>query len=730
MKKTKLSLCVIAGNAEKYIGRFLDHFEPLADEIVVVSAVGNQIWDETPKIVKARGHFWDDYTNANGNDWPHVDDFAAARNVAFSMASHDLIMWADMDDVISLESIAAIRDALERLPEDCDGLEIPYVVPEDGLTVFRERIIRKGTAEWVSPIHEHLRFYKEPKLARITNAHILHKPEGHRKANNERNLRILQSIPRDEMTGSHRFHLFQSLRACGRIEEASAELVDVLKNPPKDFGTAERYELFIAAGQMAEDPAQRAQLMLQALATDPTRREAYGEMVLACVGMGRDDHALAYSTAMRALPKPPEENWNLRGKYYGWLGESLHGMALRASGRFEEADVIEGNHFIRNGAKISLIHATRGRVKQAIEARRLWLSRAANPDAIEHIFGIDASDPHAVFLTVHNHAMVPGNGGPVAAWNAAAAKSQGQVLVQMSDDWNPPLHWDKMILDAIGDTSKESVLAVSDGHRTDDLLCIAIMTRARFRKQGNMFHPEFFSMFSDNWFSEQAFTDGVVIDARDRITFEHMHPAFGKAEMDATYARTNDGYHYKTGERIAERLRKGTTTSADIHGWFDFRDVYDHLAQWLPSGGTFAEIGCWKGKSIVYMAQRLQDLEKDCINYGIDTFGGDEETGKVDVYQEYKSNLMKSGVSLEVQTVKMPSVEAASKFKGQFDAVFIDAAHDEANATADIAAWLPKVKSGGILAGHDADAPGVIVALKNNNLKTERMGRCWLYKKP
>ena len=720
-----LSLCVIAGNAEHYIGRFLDHFQSLADEIVIVRASGNVPPDETLAIARRRGCKTGIYSNRI--DWPHVDDFAAARNRAFSMASHDLIMWADMDDTISAESIAAIKDAIERLPDDCAGIEIPYVVPEDGLTVFRERIVRKGLAEWTSPIHEHLRFYEEPKLARITSAHILHEPIGPRTVNNERNLRILESIPKAERTASHRFHLFQSLRAVGRMEDASAEVVDILKNPPPDFGQPEKYELFIAAGQMAEEPTQRAQLMLQALATDPTRREAYGEMVLVSLGLGRPDHALGYSTAMRGIPKPPAENWNLRSKYYGHLGESLHGMALRANGRHEEADAIETNHFIRSGGKISLVHATRGRVKQAIEARRNWINKAANPDAIEHIFGIDATDPLAGFLTVHNHAMVSGNGGPVEAWNAAAAKSKGQIIVQMSDDWDPPLHWDRMILDAIGDITKHAVLAVSDGHRTDDLLCMAILTRTRYQQQGYLFHPEFFSMYSDNWFSERAFADGVVIDARDRITFEHLHPAFGKAEMDATYQRSNDGYHYLTGQCITARLRRGVKTSAEVPGWFDFRDVYDHIAKTLQEGDVFAEVGTWKGKSLIYLAQRLQDFNKDVDLITVDTFQGDSDTGNVDVYQEFRDNAEKSRVWHDIHVCDMTSLEAAARYEDDcFAGVFLDAAHDYDSVMADIAAWRGKVKPGGIFAGHDADSQDVQRALADSGITYERVGRCWI----
>ena len=83
---------------------------------------------------------------------------------------------------------------------------------------------------------------------------------------------------------------------------------------------------------------------------------------------------------------------------------------------------------------------------------------------------------------------------------------------------------------------------------------MAILTRQRYKDQGYMFHPAFWSVYSDDWFSHCAFRDGVVIDARDRITFEHLHPVFGKAEMDATYSRSNDAEKYELGAAILKQL--------------------------------------------------------------------------------------------------------------------------------------------------------------------------------
>lgn len=360
-----------------------------------------------------------------------------------------------------------------------------------------------------------------------------------------------------------------------------------------------------------------------------------------------------------------------------------------------------------------------------------WLRAADNPDAIEHIFGLDqddyASAPLATVRNVVNHPIA--GHGPVGAWNACAAASSGQVLVQLSDDWEPVQGWDTAILSAIGDTTKSSVLAVSDGHRKDDLLCMAILTRARYKQQGHLFHPEFFSMHSDNWFSECAFRDGVVIDARDCITFEHMHPAFGKAEVDETYARSNDSYRYKTGENILRRLREGVKVSADIEGWFDFRDVYDYVAATLPDGGTFAEVGCWKGKSLIYLSHRLEDAGKNCWLDCIDSFTGDSDTGRMDVYGEFLDNVTESDAS-GVRPMRKKSVKATAEFPdSSLDGIFIDAAHDYESVKADIAAWLPKVKPGGFFGGHDIDAPGVLRAVNEAGFEWKQVGRCWI-KKP
>jgi hypothetical protein len=58
------------------------------------------------------------------------------------------------------------------------------------------------------------------------------------------------------------------------------------------------------------------------------------------------------------------------------------------------------------------------------------------------------------------------------------------------------------------------------------------------------------------------------------------------------------------------------------------------------------------------------------------------------------------------------SQEASCKFQdNSLDYVYIDAGHSHAEVTSDISLWLPKVRVGGILAGHDVGTQGIDTAI-------------------
>lgn len=257
--------------------------------------------------------------------------------------------------------------------------------------------------------------------------------------------------------------------------------------------------------------------------------------------------------------------------------------------------------------KISLLHATRGRSIQAKECRDKWLNAAKNPHDIEHIFGIDDDDTDSLTNINTQRVIVERGKGCVAAWNACAKASKGEILIQLSDDWEPTQGWDETISKEFEGVEGEQVLAISDGHRTDDLLCMAILNRKRYDKQGYMFHPDFFSVYSDNYFTWLATKDGVIKNAK-HIVFEHKHPIFTKAEWDKTYLESNSEQNYVRG-----------------HGKF--------LELTRPNGSTICLAMIVKNE--IHNMRKCLESVKDIINYWVIC-----DTGSTDGTQQFIKDLM------------------------------------------------------------------------------------------
>lgn len=100
----------------------------------------------------------------------------------------------------------------------------------------------------------------------------------------------------------------------------------------------------------------------------------------------------------------------------------------------------------------------------------------------------------------------------------------------------------------------------------------------------------------------------------------------------------------------------------------------------------------------------------------IDTFGGSGYTAALDLPPQIveawaRRRLEPWGPRVNVFKGESPGV--ANIFAdGIADLVFIDGAHDYRSVMADILAWKPKVRPGGVLAGHDFDTdydPALVV---------------------
>ena len=152
-------------------------------------------------------------------------------------------------------------------------------------------------------------------------------------------------------------------------------------------------------------------------------------------------------------------------------------------------------------------------------------------------------------------------------------------------------------------------------------------------------------------------------------------------------------------------------------GFTDYEDVYSEIVDRTPDGGRLVEVGAFVGKSTVMMNEIIEMSGKNLEFFVVDnfsmqanfiekenryTFGQTHKGMYRPTFEFYQRNLEHFGYFDKTQTITENSLDAVSKFADKScDFVWIDAAHDYDSVLADMEAWLPKVKDGGILGGHD-----------------------------
>lgn len=124
--------------------------------------------------------------------------------------------------------------------------------------------------------------------------------------------------------------------------------------------------------------------------------------------------------------------------------------------------------------------------------------------------------------------------------------------------------------------------------------------------------------------------------------------------------------------------------------------------------GSMAEVGCWYGRttSTLLTASEPGQFTLHCV----DTFLGSEEhqkeLGGHKFREDFERTLFSRDLLSRVVIHEGYSAEVAATFAdNSLDCVWIDAAHDYENVKLDIAAWGPKLRSGGFLLGHDYPEP-------------------------
>jgi predicted O-methyltransferase YrrM len=148
-----------------------------------------------------------------------------------------------------------------------------------------------------------------------------------------------------------------------------------------------------------------------------------------------------------------------------------------------------------------------------------------------------------------------------------------------------------------------------------------------------------------------------------------------------------------------------TPEESTIEGWFSLADMrsYNKLVDKIHNG-VVVEVGSYLGRSaasIIPVCKR-NNIELICVDLWEQNHDYEDLNMIAPRLSQFIHNLRSVDKEYSVITVQSTSISAARKFFNEtIDAVFIDAQHDYDSVKDDILAWLPLVKKGGWIGGHD-----------------------------
>jgi len=148
----------------------------------------------------------------------------------------------------------------------------------------------------------------------------------------------------------------------------------------------------------------------------------------------------------------------------------------------------------------------------------------------------------------------------------------------------------------------------------------------------------------------------------------------------------------------------------DIHGWTSFYELYAEMVNKFPSGSHFVEVGSWLGRSAIYLGVEIvnsgKDIKLDCVDMWAipddSVLIQEQAVIQGTLYKDFLRNI--EPLRKIIKSIRCDSAEGADMYDDEsLDFVYLDADHNYDPFKRELHAWYPKVKKGGVFAGHDAD---------------------------
>lgn len=247
---TRLSLCMIVKDEEKFLPQCLESVRGIVDEMVIVDT-GSR--DRTVEIAEARG--------AQVHTFAWTDDFSEARNEALKHCTGDWVLWLDADEALEPSSVGPLREAMVRPQFGSFLMQVVNFMSEgstnDVFTHHPCRLFRRiPGARFSGKIHEQvLPSIAEAGMlsANLAGARILHYGYAagtmDEKKKLDRTMRLVEAeLDADPDSPFHQFNLGNTLYVRGDYEravEAFAYCADRIEKSQDYCATA--YHLWAAA---------------------------------------------------------------------------------------------------------------------------------------------------------------------------------------------------------------------------------------------------------------------------------------------------------------------------------------------------------------------------------------------------------------------------------------------------------------------------------------------------
>ncbi len=154
----------------------------------------------------------------------------------------------------------------------------------------------------------------------------------------------------------------------------------------------------------------------------------------------------------------------------------------------------------------------------------------------------------------------------------------------------------------------------------------------------------------------------------------------------------------------------------DLQGW-GLSPIFEAVIDQLRPK-TIIEVGTWKGASAIHMAGLMDQYkcqgEIVCVDTwlgGFESWVGDQQASKLPksfgrhvLYEQFLANVIHRGQTKRIVPLPSDSVTAAKVVTAKAmpaDAIYIDAGHTYEHVMADLRAWWPALRPGGVMFGDD-----------------------------